>query len=75
MDIEKELNTAVVNEAIAENKLYILEKELEQAQNRIKWLEDIINRASLAFFSDSSHRKVSIAMHKILEEFTREAKA
>lgn len=74
MDIEKELNTAVVNEAIAENKLYILEKELEQAQNRIKWLEDIINRASLAFFSDASHRKVSIAMHKILEEFTREAK-
>jgi hypothetical protein len=74
MDIEKELNTAVVNEAIAENKLYILEKELEQAQNRIKWLEDIINRASLAFFSDSSHRKVSIAMHKILEEFTRETK-
>ena len=74
MDIENELNTAVVNEAIAENKLYILEKELEQAQNRIKWLEDIINRASLAFFSDSSHRKVSIAMHKILEEFTRETK-
>jgi transcription elongation GreA/GreB family factor len=74
MDIEKELNTAVVNEAIAENKLYILEKELEQAQNRIKWLEDIINRASLAFFSDASHRKVSIAMHTILEEFTRKAK-
>jgi hypothetical protein len=51
-----------------------IEKELEQAQDRIKWLEDIINRASLAFFSDSSHRKVSIAMHKILEEFTRETK-
>lgn len=74
MDIEKELNTAVANEAFAENKAYMLEKELEKANNRIKRLEDIINRASLAFFSDSSHRKVSIAMHTILEEFTREAK-
>jgi hypothetical protein len=75
MDIEKELNTAVVNEAIAENKVHILEKELEKANNRIKRLEDIINRASLAFFSDASHRKVSIAMHTILEEFRREAKS
>jgi len=75
MDIKKELNTAVVNEAIAENKVHILEKELEKANNRIKRLEDIINRASLAFFSDSSHRKVSIAMHKILEEFRREDKS
>jgi hypothetical protein len=39
MDIEKELNTAVVNEAIAENKGHILEKELEKANNRIKRLE------------------------------------
>ncbi len=75
MDIKKELNTAVVNEAIAENKVHILEKELEKANNRIKRLEDIINRASLAFFSDASHRKVSIAMHTILEEFTRETKS
>jgi len=51
-----------------------LERELNAAQQHIKRLEDIINRASLAFFSDSSHRKVSIAMHKILEEFTREVK-
>jgi hypothetical protein len=50
-------------------------EELREANERIKRLEDIINRASLAFFSDVSHRKVSIAMHKILEEFTREAKA
>ena len=74
MDIEKELNTAVANEAFAENKAYMLEKELEKANNRIKRLEEIINRVSLAFFSDASHRKVSIAMHTILEEFTREAK-
>ncbi len=66
--LERELNTVTSNEA------YKLEKELEKANNRIKRLEDIINRASLAFFSDASHRKVSIAMHKILEEFTREAK-
>jgi len=42
MDIEKELNTAVVNEAIAENKLYILEKELEKANDRISKLNDYI---------------------------------
>jgi hypothetical protein len=74
VQLEVELNVATVNEVFAENKVHILEKELEKANNRIKRLEDIINRASLAFFSDVSHRKVSIAMHKILEEFTREAK-
>jgi len=42
MDIEKELNTAVVNEAFAENKLYILEKELEKANDRISKLNDYI---------------------------------
>ena len=42
MDIEKELNTSVVNEAFAENKLYILEKELEKANNRISKLNDYI---------------------------------
>lgn len=55
-------------------ELRLASEELREANERIKRLEDIINRASLAFFSDSSHRKVSIAMHKILEEFTREAK-
>jgi hypothetical protein len=75
VQLEVELNTAILNETFAENKAYMLEKELEKANNRIKRLEDIINRASLAFFSDSSHRKVSIAMHTILEEFTREAKS
>jgi hypothetical protein len=74
VQLEVELNVATVNEAFAENKVHILEKELEKANNRIKRLEEIINRASLAFFSDASHRKVSIAMHTILEEFTREAK-
>ena len=38
--LEIELNTAVANEAFAENKAYMLEKELKQAQDRIKRLED-----------------------------------
>ena len=37
--LEYELNAVIVNEAIAENKAYILEKELEKANNRIKRLE------------------------------------
>jgi transcription elongation GreA/GreB family factor len=55
--------------------LRLAREELREANERIKRLEDIINRASLAFFSDASHRKVSIAMHTILEEFTRETKS
>ena len=43
MDSE-ELNIAVVNEAFAENKAYMLEKELKQAQDRIKQLEVFVNR-------------------------------
>jgi hypothetical protein len=39
MDSE-ELNIAVVNEAFAENKAYMLEKELKQAQDRIKRLDE-----------------------------------
>jgi hypothetical protein len=37
--LEIELNTAIANEAFAENKAYMLEKELKQAQDRIKRLE------------------------------------
>jgi hypothetical protein len=43
----------------------------EDRGERIQHLEDIINRAHLAFFSDSSDRKVSIAMHRILDEEVR----
>jgi len=50
MDSE-ELNTAIANEAFAENKAYMLEKELKQAQDRIKerdeWnerLDELIDR-------------------------------
>lgn len=48
-----------------------LECELNAANARINRLQDIINRAHLAFFSDSSDRKVSIAMHRILDEEVR----
>ena len=37
---ETELNTAIVNEAFAENKVYMLEKQLKQANERIKRLEE-----------------------------------
>ena len=39
MDSE-ELNIAVANEAFAENKVYMLEKQLKQANERIQRLED-----------------------------------
>jgi hypothetical protein len=42
VQLEVELNVATVNEAIAENKVHILEKELEKADNRIKRLEDYV---------------------------------
>ena len=39
--LEVELNTAIVNEAFAENKTYTLEKQLKQANERIKRLEEM----------------------------------
>ena len=41
--LEFELNTATVNEAFAENKVYMLEKQLKQANDRIKRLEEAGN--------------------------------
>jgi leucyl aminopeptidase (aminopeptidase T) len=40
VQLEVELNVATVNEVFAENKVHILEKELEKANNRIKRLEE-----------------------------------
>jgi len=40
VQLEVELNVATVNEAIAENKAYKLEEELEKAQDRINRLEE-----------------------------------
>jgi hypothetical protein len=42
VQLEVELNVATVNEAFAENKAYMLEKELKQAQDRIKRLEETL---------------------------------
>ena len=38
--LEVELNTAIVNEAFAENKVYMLEKQLKQANEHIERLEE-----------------------------------
>lgn len=54
-----------------EDALDFAMSEILRLQDRCKRLEDIINRAHLAFFSDSSDRKVSIAMHRILDEEVR----
>ena len=39
--LETELNTAIVNEAFAENKVYMIEKQLKEANERIKRLEEM----------------------------------
>lgn len=41
MDSE-ELNIAVANEAFAENKVYMLEKQLKEANERIKRLDETL---------------------------------
>ena len=45
VQLEVELNVATVNEVFAENKAYILEKELEKAQDHINRLEDVLHTA------------------------------
>jgi len=45
VQLEVELNVATVNEVFAENKAYMLEKELKQAQDCIKRLEDVLQTA------------------------------
>ena len=45
-----------------------LERELNAANDRIKLLEDRIERASAAFFTDGSDRQAAGAMLAILEE-------
>jgi hypothetical protein len=48
VQLEVELNVATVNEVFAENKAYILEKELEKANNRIKRLEEALAEIAYA---------------------------
>jgi hypothetical protein len=66
--LERELNTATVNEAIAENKVHILEKELEKANNRIKRLEDIIEKASKHFRIAGPNAFTAYEMADVLKE-------
>lgn len=40
--LETELNTAIANEAFAENKVYMLEKQLKEANERIKRLDETL---------------------------------
>lgn len=69
--LERELNASSKERDDALMMLGMYRMKSDEQTQRIKRLEDIINRAHLAFFSDSSDRKVSIAMHRILDEEVR----
>ena len=45
--LEVELNTAIVNEAFAENKVYMLEKQLKQANEHLNESNKIIRQQQL----------------------------
>ncbi len=66
--LEVELNVATVNEVFAENKVHILEKELEKANNRIKRLEDIIEKASKHFRIAGPNAFTAYEMADVLKE-------
>ena len=51
-----------------EEKIEELERELNAANQRIKRLENIISRASTAFFKDGSDKVAAVAMLMILDE-------
>ena len=50
------------------DSLLCLERQLNAANDRIKQLEDRINRASIAFFEDGSDGHIASQMLQILEE-------
>jgi hypothetical protein len=52
VQLEVELNTAILNETFAENKAYMLEKELKQAQDRIIRLEEAGDMMVQHFYTD-----------------------
>jgi hypothetical protein len=52
VQLEVELNVATVNEVFAENKVHILEKELKQAQDCIKRLEEAGDLMVQHFYTD-----------------------
>jgi hypothetical protein len=69
--LERDLNEMERLASVRLSYIKLIESQNDAANDRIKRMQDIINRAHLAFFSDSSDRKVSIAMHRILDEEVR----
>jgi leucyl aminopeptidase (aminopeptidase T) len=52
VQLEVELNVAIANEVFAENEAYMLEKELGQAQDRIRRLEEAGDMMVQHFYTD-----------------------
>jgi hypothetical protein len=67
-DIERELNAANGEIERLTAKVAQLYEGAEEQKQRIKQLEDIIKRASSAFFCDGSDKETAVAMLTILEE-------
>ena len=75
MDSE-ELNIAVANEAFAENKVYMLEKQLKQANERIKRLEEFARTIENDFDHDEdAHRYGTTCRVCDAEDLLKETKA
>jgi len=72
VQLEVELNVATVNEAIAENKVHILEKELEKANDRISKLNDYV--AALETAGDEMAKELSYGYDVDLWNNTKETK-
>jgi hypothetical protein len=49
---------SIVNEAIAENKVHMLEKQLKEAQDRIKRLEEALTEIESAMKQPASNRRL-----------------
>jgi ATP-dependent Lon protease len=60
--LEIELNTAIANEAFAENKAYMLEKKLKQAQDRINRLEEAGDEMEKYIFDQTNTRFIICAI-------------
>jgi len=72
VQLEVELNVATVNEVFAENKVHILEKELEKANNRISKLNDYV--AALETAGDEMAKELSYGYDVDLWNNTKETK-
>ena len=62
VQLEVELNVATVNEVFAENRVHILEKELEKANNRIKRLEEAGDAMEKYIFDQTNTRFIICAI-------------